>query len=294
VQDDEVGDGTTSVCVLAGELLKEAEKLISMKIHPQTIIYGFRKATDVAAKCLQDVGTVDNSADEAAFREDLMNIARTTLSSKVVLHDKDHFAGLCVDAVMRLKGSTNIEMIQIIKKEGGTMIDSYLEEGFILEKSFGVGQPKRVENARILVANTPMDTDKIKIYGAKVKVDSMEKTAQIEEAEKDKMRAKCQKIIDHKIDVFINRQLIYNFPEQIFSEAGISSIEHADFDGIEALGAVLGAEIVSTFDQPELVTLGHCDLVRFTCSNLHTATACMASVFKWAYTVISGDRWRRS
>jgi T-complex protein 1 subunit beta len=122
----------------------------------------------------------------------------------------------------------------------------------------------------------------------------MEKTAQIEEAEKDKMRAKCQKIIDHKIDVFINRQLIYNFPEQIFSEAGISSIEHADFDGIEALGAVLGAEIVSTFDQPELVTLGHCDLVRFTCSNLHTATACMASVFKWAYTVISGDRWRRS
>lgn len=261
VQDNEVGDGTTSVCVLAGELLKVAEDLISQKIHPQTIIAGFRQAVDIAAETLQKEGTFDNSADPGAFRETLLNIARTTLSSKVVLHDKDHFANLCVNAVMRLEGSTNIEMVQIIKKTGGTMLDSYLEEGFILEKSFGTGQSKRIHNAKILVANTPMDTDKIKIYGAKVKVDSMEKTAGIEEAEKDKMRAKCEKIISHKCNVFINRQLIYNFPESIFTAAGISSIEHADFDGIERLGAVLGAEIASTFDSPESVTLGECDLV---------------------------------
>ena len=75
----------------------------------------------------------DDSGHPAAFREDLLNIARTTLSSKVVLHDKDHFAELCVDAVMRLNGSTNIDMVQIIKKTGGTMMDSYLEEGFILD-----------------------------------------------------------------------------------------------------------------------------------------------------------------
>merc|ERR1712127_778966 len=135
------------------------------------------------------------------------------------------------------------------------------EEGFILEKSFGTGQSKRIENAKILVANTPMDTDKVKIYGAKVKVDSMEKTAGIEEAEKDKMRAKCQKIIDHGINIFINRQLIYNFPEQIFTSAGVVSIEHADFDGIERLAAVTGGEITSTFDHPESTTLGECDLI---------------------------------
>merc|ERR1740130_13036 len=147
------------------------------------------------------------------------------------------------------------------------MIDSYLEEGYILDKTIGTGQPKRIENARVVVANTPMDTDKIKIYGAKVKVDSMAKTAEIEEAEKQKMRVKCEKILAHKdkqgqpMNVFINRQLIYNFPEQIFTAAGIMSIEHADFDGIERLGAVLGGEIVSTFDQPELVTLGECKLI---------------------------------
>ena len=72
-------------------------------------------------------------------------------------------ATLAVDAVMRLKGSNNLEHIQMIKKQGGSLRESYLEEGFILEKSIGVGQPKRIENANILVANTSMDTDKIKV-----------------------------------------------------------------------------------------------------------------------------------
>jgi len=75
------------------------------------------------------------------------------------------------------------------------------------------------------------------------------------------MRKKCAKIIDHGINVFINRQLIYNFPEQIFAEAGIMSIEHADFEGIENLAAVTGGEVASTFDHPELVELGRCDLI---------------------------------
>jgi T-complex protein 1 subunit beta len=98
-------------------------------------------------------------------------------------------------------------------------------------------------------------------FGSRVKVDSMTKVAEIEEAEKDKMRAKCMNIIDHGVNCFINRQLIYNFPEQIFAEHGVMSIEHADFDGIERLAAVTGGEIVSTFDHPELVKLGECELI---------------------------------
>jgi T-complex protein 1 subunit beta len=73
---------------------------------------------------------------------------------------------------------------------GESLKDSYLEEGFILDKSFGIGQPRKIENAKILIANTSMDTDKIKIYGSRVRVDSMLKVAEIEEAEKDKMRGK--------------------------------------------------------------------------------------------------------
>ena len=74
------------------------------------------------------------------------------------------------------------------------------------------------------------------------------------------MRNKVEKIITHGCNVFINRQLIYNLPESLFAAKGIMAIEHADFEGVERLAAVTGADLVSTFDHPELVTLGECDV----------------------------------
>mmetsp|Transcript_9355 Transcript_9355/g.34656 ORF Transcript_9355/g.34656 Transcript_9355/m.34656 type:complete len:535 (-) Transcript_9355:154-1758(-) len=260
IQDQEVGDGTTSVCVLAGELLREAEKLLNENIHPQTIIDGYREAQKVAREALA-LSAKDHSSDKEKFYEDLTNIARTTISSKVLNQEKELFAKLAVDAVLRLKGSTNLDQIQIIKKAGGNMKDSYLDEGFILEKEFGVGQKKRIENVKILIANTAMDTDKIKIYGGKVQTGSMSTLAEIEKAEKDKMKKKCEKIIAHGCNLFVNRQLIYDYPMEIFSDAGMSAIEHADFDGVERLSLVLGGDIVSTFEHPSEVVLGECDLV---------------------------------
>lgn len=153
VQDDEVGDGTTSVTVLAAELLREAETLVNQKIHPQTIIEGYRIASQAALQALERTA-VDHSKNEMAFRNDLLAIAKTTLSSKVLSQDRDHFAELAVDAVLRMKGSTDLSHIQVIKKAGGKLNDSYLDEGFILDKRIGVNQPKRLENAKILVANT--------------------------------------------------------------------------------------------------------------------------------------------
>lgn len=261
VQDDEVGDGTTSVAVLCGELLREAEQLIlQQRIHPQTIAAGWRLARQYARDALEESAFhYDEETDQ--FREDLFRIARTTLSSKLVTHEKEYFAKLAVSAVLRLKGSNNLDHIQILKKAGGSLRDSYLEDGFLLDKKIGVGQPTRVTNAKILIANTSMDTDKIKIYGSRVRVDSMNKVAEIEESEKDKMRGKVDKILAHNCNVFINRQLIYNLPESIFAERGVMAIEHADFDGVERLAAVTGGDIVSTFEAPELVTLGECDVV---------------------------------
>jgi len=261
VQDDEVGDGTTSVCVLSGEFLRQAAELIERKMHPQTVVDGFRLARKAALQALEDAA-VDNSKDEAKFRADLINIAKTTLSSKVLSQDKEHFAEVAVQAVMKLKGSTNLDQIQIIKRIGGTLADSYLDpDGFLLDKRIGVGCPKRMENCKVMVANTPMDTDKVKIYGSKVKVDSVAKVAEIEAAEKQKMLDKVDRIMAHGCNVFCNRQLIYNLPEQKFADAGVMSIEHADFDGTERLALVLSADIVSTFDTPADVKLGKCDLI---------------------------------
>ncbi|EKX45274.1 hypothetical protein GUITHDRAFT_108916 [Guillardia theta CCMP2712] len=174
------------------------------------------------------------------FREYLLKVAKTTLSSKIVHVAHDHFAEICVDAVLRLKGSGNLENIQILKKAGGSMRDSFLAPGFILDKKIGVGQPKRVENAKILIANTPMDTDKIKIYGAKVKVDSLSKVAEIEQAEAAKMVAKCDKIMACGCNVFINRHISpESFP--YFADRGVMAIEHGDSDGIQRLFLVPAA-----------------------------------------------------
>nr|CDJ89490.1 Chaperonin Cpn60 TCP-1 domain containing protein [Haemonchus contortus] len=253
-QDNEVGDGTTSVTVLAAELLKEAEKLVNQRIHPQTIISGYRRALTIAQNALRS-SCVESGEN---MKDDLMKIACTTLGSKILNQHKEHFAKLAVDAVLRMKGSGNLEAIQIIKKLGGSMSDSYLDEGFLLEKLPGMFQPRRMEKAKILIANTPMDTDKVKVFGSRVRVESVAKVAELEAAEKLKMK---EKILAHKANVFINRQLIYNYPEQLFADAGVMAIEHADFEGIERLALVLGGEIVSTFDTPENVKFGSCDLI---------------------------------
>lgn len=260
VQDDEVGDGTTSVTVLGSELLREAEKLIEKKIHPQTIIEGYRIARNTAIDALVKEST-NNKSNPELFKSDLINIGKTTLSSKILSQDKQYFSELAVNAILRLKGSTNLNNIQIIKKVGGKLSDSYLDEGFLLEKKFGINQPKKITNAKILIANTSMDTDKVKIFGAKFKVDSTSKLAELEKAEKLKMKNKVEKIKKYGINTFINRQLIYDYPEQLFTDAKINSIEHADFDGIEKLALVTGGEVVSTFDNPENVKLGYCDSI---------------------------------
>ncbi|CEP62108.1 chaperonin-containing T-complex subunit CCT2 LALA0_S04e07998g [Lachancea lanzarotensis] len=261
VQDDEVGDGTTSVTVLSAELLREAEKLIDQgKIHPQTIIEGFRIASKAALDALEKTA-VDHSGNKESFFQDLVSIAKTTLSSKILSQDKDHFSKLAADSIMRLGGSVDLEHIQVLKIIGGRLSDSFLDEGFILPKRFGNNQPKRVENAKILIANTSLDTDKVKVFGAKFKVDSTSKLAQLEKAEKAKMKNKIDKISKFGINTFINRQLIYDYPEQLFSDLGINSIEHADFEGVERLALVTGGEVVSTFDNPEKCKLGECDLI---------------------------------
>jgi T-complex protein 1 subunit beta len=224
------------------------------------VVDGWRLAC-AAARTALEASALDHSGDKAAFREDLLAIARTTLASKLLTHEKDFFAELAVDSVMRVAEGGSLDAIQVLKMPGGSLKDSYLEEGFVLNKRIGVGQPHRIEGAKIMVANTAMDTDKIKIFGSKVRVDSLDKVAAIEAAEREKMRAKVARIVDHGINVFINRQLIYNFAEELFADAGVMAIEHADFDGVERLAAVSGAEICSTFDHPDATTLGEADVV---------------------------------
>jgi len=255
-QDTEVGDGTTSVAVLAGQLLHEADILVGNGIHPQTIIQGWRQSSKIALKALESIAK-DHSQDPAAFHADLVRVAGTTLNSKVLSMEHDKFAEMAVEAVERLKDTTRLDAISILKIPGGTLSQSELVDGLILKCEFGVGQPHVLEDAKILIANTQMDADKIKINGAKIETSSPEQLAKIEAAEREKMLRKCEKIAAVKPTVFVNRQLIYNLPEEYFTEHGINSVEHADFSGVERLALVTGGDIVSTFDDPATIKLGY-------------------------------------
>ncbi|SBT35083.1 T-complex protein 1 subunit beta, putative (CCT2) [Plasmodium ovale wallikeri] len=259
-QDNKCGDGTTGVVVLASEMLRNAETLIENKIHPQIICDGYRMALKIARESLLK-SCFSHDVTSEIFKEDMLKIAKTTLSSKLLTHEKDHFAQLAVNAILRIKNNLNLDLIQIIKKTGGTIKNSYLEDGFILEKRIGINQPKCLTKCKIMIANTPMDTDKIKIYGTKVNVNSFEDIEDLENEEKMKMKKKVENIISHGCNVFINRQLIYNYPEQIFRENDIMTIEHSDFDGMERLANCLDAEIASTFEKELNIKLGYCEKI---------------------------------
>ena len=260
VIDQEIGDGTTTLCCLVGELMLEAEKLVKLNVHPQIIIQGYRIAAKESAKTITK-NCFDNSNNLELFCADLLDIARTTLNSKVVATQKELFARIALKAVLKLKGSTDLNRINVIKKCGGSLKDSFLDEGFILNKELGFNQSKKIKNAKILIVNTSLDSDKVKIYGIKIKVKSISNLARIEIGEQKKLLDKCRKILAHGINVVINRQLIYSRQERFFSDHGILTIEQADFDGIERLALVTGAEIASTFDEPSKIKLGMCNLV---------------------------------
>ena len=175
-QEEEVGDGTTSVCVIAGALLNACQSLLEKGIHPTQISESFMAALQKSDEILQGVSRpVDLSA-----REDLIHTIDTCLSSKVVSQNSEIISPICVDSVLSIidaATATNVDLndVKIVKQVGGTIDDTELVHGLVFDKGAKktAGGPGRIENAKILLANTSMDADKIKVYGSRVRVDSM-------------------------------------------------------------------------------------------------------------------------
>ncbi|KAF7683074.1 T-complex protein 1 subunit beta [Astathelohania contejeani] len=243
-QDSYEGDGTTSVAVLAALLIEQASRL---DIPPLKIVRGFQLALEKSLLVL-------DSCARICEKEDLSRLCRTTLSSKVLKNDL--FVKIAVGAIERLGDKTDLNLIHLIKCPG-RLEESYLDDGFILKSDTKI----ELENPRVLVANTALDADKIKIFGAKVSVQSVGELARIEQAEKERMKEKVNQICKVGIDCFINRQLIYDFPSQLFEKNGVIPIEHADFDGVERLSNVLGGRIMSSFGNLTEDCLGSCDKI---------------------------------
>lgn len=243
-QDFEEGDGTTTVAVLTSFIIKEASKL---KIHPAKILKGLRMAQEKSEEILERIAV-------NATKEDLTYLVKTSLCSKVLKYELDKFTKICIDAIDRLDGRNDLNLIQIIKCPG-KLEDSYLDSGFILDKDVEV---KEMIDPKILIANTSLDQDKIKVFGAIISVNTVQDLAEMETIEHEKMKSKIDSICSKPFDCFINRQLIYDYPMQLLKLKNVQPIEHADFDGVERLNTVLGGKILSTFDSVEEDAFGTC------------------------------------
>lgn len=242
-QDWEEGDGTTSIAVLTSLLLEEA---FDLSIHPIKIIKGYSMAL---AKCLD----ILNKKKFAPRPEDIRNLVKTTLNSKILANHLDIFIDICIQAVERAE---DVSLIEIIKLEGD-LSESILVDGIVLNKDCDID----LNNPKILVANTSLDFDKTKIFSSKINVDSVKELANIENAEKEQMISKIDAISKIPFDLFVNRQIIYDYPNQLLENKGIKVIEHADFDGVERLNKVLGGSLVSTFEGIKESDFGTCTKV---------------------------------
>ncbi|KRH93625.1 T complex protein 1 subunit beta [Pseudoloma neurophilia] len=261
-QDWEEGDGTTTIAILASLLIDEAYKL---PIHPIKIIKDYEMALEKALEVLES--NAFSPQQYASSASDLFNITKTTLSSKVVKCELDLFTTICLNATYLTE---NINHINIIKMEGN-LADSQLINGYVLDIDLPIRKKETISdqkdllknvklaestksedfilNPKILIANTAMDTDRIKISGAQVNVSSVDELCKIEEAERDRMKKKVDLITKENIDIFINRQIIYEYYFKLFREKNVIAIENVQFEGVERLSKILKGKVISTFDE---------------------------------------------
>ncbi|XP_063718264.1 T-complex protein 1 subunit eta-like [Symsagittifera roscoffensis] len=186
-QDAEVGDGTTSVTVFAGEFLKQSKEFIDEGIHPHLIIKAYRKATKLAVDRIKEISVTVSQKTPAELRETLEKCAATTLSSKLVATQKHFFAKMAVDAVMSLDVKTlPLNMIGIKKVAGGGMADSKLVPGVAFKKTFSYAgfemQPKKYKNAQIALLNIELEL-KAERTNAEMRLENVKDYQEVVDAE---------------------------------------------------------------------------------------------------------------
>jgi len=279
-QDAEVGDGTTSAVVLAGMLLDKAETLLDENIHPTTIIEGYKKALDYALEELAKIGMKVDVND----RQLLKKIAATSLTSKYVGSGAtlDKLTDMAVDAVLKVADKRDdgtyevrLDRIKIEKKKGGSLLDSQLIEGIVLDKEVvHPGMPKRVENAFIVLLDAPLEVEKPEIT-AKINITSPEQIKAFLEEEARILREMVERIYSVAVErmkregyepgrnagiVVITQKGIDEVAQHFLAKKGIMAVRRVKSD-LEKLEYATGGKIVSSVRDLTPEDLGFAKLV---------------------------------
>lgn len=255
LQDKEVGDGTTSVVIVAAELLKRANDLVRNKIHPTSIISGFRLAMREACKYVDEKLAV--KVDKLG-KDSLVNCAKTSMSSKLIADDSDYFANMVVDAVQSVK-MTNargevkypIKGINILKAHGKSARDSYLLNGYALNTGRAAqGMPVRVSPAKIACLDFNLQKTKMQL-GVQVVVTDPRELEKIRQREADMTKERIEKILKAGANVVLTTKGIDDMALKYFVEAGAIAVRRVRKEDMRHIAKATGATMVSTFADME-------------------------------------------
>ena len=255
-QEQHCFDGTTSAVVIAGELLKRSEDLIEQNVHPTVICEGFRLASDKAVELLEG-HSID--ADTSTLHE----VAKTALTGKSAGAVKAFLADICVDAVQAVAREDDGEVIvdlddvKVEKKQGGSIKDSTLVDGIILDKErVHSGMPRSVTDAKIALINSAIEVKKTEV-DAKIQITDPTMLAQFLEEEENYLRGLVDKIQAAGANVVICQKGIDDLAQHYMSKAGLFAVRRAKKSDMEALAKATSGRIVTNIDDLGADDLGH-------------------------------------
>ncbi len=263
-QDAEVGDGTTTSVILAGELLKKATDLIDANVHPTIIASGYRLANDKAQEVLKNVA-MKVSIDDTDL---LKLIAETAMISKQVNSSKEYFADMVVDAVRTIvdkdkDGKYNIDLknLQTVKKAGAKMEESYVVKGLIIDKEpVQANMPKSVEKAKIALIDAPFEVKKTEI-DAKIQITDPNQLSQFIAEEEKMLKDMVEKVKASGANVVFCQKGIDDLAQHFFAKEGIYACRRVKKSDMERLGRSTGANIINKIAEIDASDLGYADLV---------------------------------
>eukprot|EP00928_Gymnodinium_smaydae_P008945 TRINITY_DN13302_c0_g1_i3.p2 TRINITY_DN13302_c0_g1~~TRINITY_DN13302_c0_g1_i3.p2 ORF type:complete len:566 (-),score=173.59 TRINITY_DN13302_c0_g1_i3:2288-3985(-) len=260
-QDNEVGDGTTSVVVLAGEFLKEAKGFLEDGLVAAQIIRGFRVACDLALTKLGEMAVDLQEKTEEEKRNLLIKCAETTLNSKLVADYKTFFANMTVDAISMLGNDLGMSGVGIKKVAGGSLTDTMLVDGVAFKKTFSYAgfeqQPKYFKDPKILLLNLELEL-KAEKDNAEVRITDPDQYQSIVDAEWNIIYEKLDLIVKTGAQVVLSRLAIGDLATQYFADRGIFCAGRVDNEDLERTRRATGAEIQTTVHGVSPSVLGTC------------------------------------
>lgn len=263
-QDDEIGDGTTGVVVLAGALLEQAEQLIDRGIHPIRIASGYDIACNIALEHMKTIGdSLDFSKENY---EPLINVAMTCLGSKIVNRCHRQIAEICVKAVLDVadfdRKDVNLDLIKLEGKAGGKMEDTQLIQGILVDKEMSHPQmPKQVEDAKIIILTCPFEPPKPKTKH-KLDVTSVEAYKRLQDQEQEYFRDMVQKIKDTGANLVICQWGFDDEANHLLYQNGLPAVRWVGGVEIELIAIATGGRIVPRFSEVSADKLGKAARVR--------------------------------